>query len=181
MSQSRATQLRSPRDRLVASLYKSWRHDKVAQVIHWRLCHRFKINTEDKWYNHIPEPVLESRKHKILWDFKTQTDNPIEANKPDIVVFNKESKDCHIIDIACPFDTRIDQKLEKYQDLRRELKRLWKCKTVKIVPIINGALGTVQESFKEWLVILDMTGDIELLQRVCLLGTARIVRRVLET
>ena len=108
---------------LAQKYYKSWRHDKVAQVIHWRLCHRFKINREDKWYNHILEPVLESREHKILWDFKIQTDNPIEANKPDIVVFNKESKDCYIIDIACPFDTRIDhktkEKLEKYQDLRR--------------------------------------------------------------
>ena len=100
-----------------------------------------------------------------MWDFKIQTDNPIEANKPDIVVFNKESKDCYIIDIACPFDTRIDhktkEKLEKYQDLRRELKRLWKCKAVKIVPVIIGALGTVQKIFKEWLVILDMNGDIE--------------------
>ena len=170
---------------LAQKYYQSWRHDKVAQVIHWQLCHRFKINREDKWYNHIPEPGLESREHKILWDFKIQTDNPIEANKPDIVVFNKESKDCYIIDVACLFDTSIDhktkEKLEKYQDLPRDLKRLWKCKTVKIVPIIIGALGTVQRSLKEWLVILDMTGDIELLQRVCLLGTARIVRRVLET
>ena len=151
---------------LAQTYYKSWRHDKVAQVIHWRHCHRFKINRED---NHIPEPVLESRKHKILWDFKIQTSNPIEANKPNIVVFNKESKDCYIFNIACPFDTRIDhktkEKLEKYQDLRRELKCLWKCKAVKIVPVIIGALGTVQKIFKEWLVILDMTGDIEPLYR----------------
>ena len=102
-----------------------------------------------------------------------------------LYLINKESKDCYIIDIACPFDKRIDhttkEKLEKYQDLRRELKRLWKCKTVKIVPIIIGALRTVQKSLKEWLVILDIPCDIELLQRVCLLGIARIVRRVLET
>ena len=61
-----------------------------------------------------------------MWDFKIQTDNPIEANKPDIVVFNKESKDCYIIDIACPFDTRIDhktkEKLEKVSGFAERIK-----------------------------------------------------------
>ena len=53
----------------------------------------------------LPEPVLESENSKILWDFKIQTDLPIEANKPDIVVLVKIMRKCFIIDIACPFDT----------------------------------------------------------------------------
>ena len=40
---------------LAQKYYKSWRHDKVVQVIDWRLCRRFKINRDDKWYNHIPD------------------------------------------------------------------------------------------------------------------------------
>ena len=35
-----------------------------------------------------------------LWDFKIQTDNPTEANKPDIVVLSKETRNCYIIDVA---------------------------------------------------------------------------------
>ena len=35
-----------------------------------------------------------------------------------------------------------------------------------------GALGTLPKSFKKWLDVLDMTGDLELLQRACLLGSA---------
>ena len=78
---------------LAQKYYKSLRHDKVAQVIHWRLCHRFKCSREEKWYKYQSQFLHQAREHKILWDFKIQTDNPIEANKPDIVVFNKKIKE----------------------------------------------------------------------------------------
>ena len=46
-------------------------------------------------------------------------------NKPDVVVMDKKEEKCLIIDIARPFDTKIsEEKLEKYQDLKRELKRI---------------------------------------------------------
>ena len=48
--------------------YKIWRHDKVAQVIHWRLCERFGFERNEKWYDHKPERVLESERYKMLWD-----------------------------------------------------------------------------------------------------------------
>ena len=83
----------------------------------------------------------------MLWDFKIQTDQRIDHNKPDIVVFEKQSRSCTIIDIACPFDTRVNskerEKVENYQDLKREVYRLWKCKEVNIIPVVVGALGTV--------------------------------------
>ena len=47
---------------LAQKCYKSWRHDKVTQVIHWRLCEKLGFDKEDKWYNHVPKPVLESKK-----------------------------------------------------------------------------------------------------------------------
>ena len=47
-------------------------------------------------------------------------------NKPDVVVMDKKEGKCLILDIARPFDTKIsEEKLEKYQDLNRELKRIW--------------------------------------------------------
>ena len=124
------------------------------------------------------------RTDKILWDFSIQTDHLIEANRPDIVVLEKTSWKCLLIDIACPFDTRVankeKEKIEKYQDLGRELQRIWKCSDVKIIPVIIGALGTLPKCLPKWLRVLSMTCDIELLQKVCLLGSARILRRVLD-
>ena len=75
----------------------------------------------------------------------------MEHNKPDIVVHNKSKRECIIIDIVCPFDTRIvekeDEKVEKYQDLKYEIKKIWKCKKVTIVPIVIRALGTLSKNF----------------------------------
>ena len=53
------------------------------------------------------------------------------------------------------FDTRIiqkeNEKVEKYQDLKREIKRLGKLKTVSIVPIVIDALGKIRHRFQDWL------------------------------
>ena len=50
------------------------------------------------------------------------------------------------MDFAVPADYRVklkeSKKKDKYQDLARELKKLWKMK-VTIIPIAIGALGTI--------------------------------------
>ena len=48
--------------------------------------------------------------NKLLWDFKIQTDNKVEHNKPDIVVLDKIERKYLIIDVACLFDTRVKGK-----------------------------------------------------------------------
>ena len=63
-------------------------------------------------------------------------------------MLNTEDTTCVILDVACRFDTRVNikekEKIEKYQDLiKREITLIWKCKTVKVVIIIIGALGTL--------------------------------------
>ena len=40
-----------------------------------------------------------------------------------------------------------NEKVEKYQNLARELRRMWEVKT-KVVPIVVGALGTVPLQLK---------------------------------
>ena len=75
--------------------------------------------------------MYECTNNKLLWDFKIQTDNKVEHNKPDIVVLDKTERKCMIIDVTCPFDIRVKdkekEKIENYQDLKRELKRIWNC------------------------------------------------------
>ena len=44
----------------------------------------------------------------VTTDFVT-TDKVIENSRPDIVVLNKITRKCVLIDIACPFDTRINE------------------------------------------------------------------------
>ena len=121
----------------------------------------------------------------MLWDFTIQTDHRLEHNKPDIVVHNKSKREYIIIDIAYPFDTRIVEKeggkVEKYQDLKYEIKRIWKCKKVTIVPIVIGALGTLSKNFCNWMDKIEAREKTDLLQKVCLLGTAKIIRKTVDT
>ena len=73
-------------------------------MIHWLLCKRIALQQQEKWYEHVPERVLDKDGVKILWDFSIQTDHEIEYNKPDIIVHDKMKRECIIIDVACPFD-----------------------------------------------------------------------------
>ena len=83
-------------------------------------------------------------------------------------MMDKKELRCLKIDIARPFDTRIsEEKLEKYQDLKRELKRIWNKEAL-------GALGMVSTSLRKWLQVLGVAKELELLQMLCLLGTASL-------
>ena len=72
-------------------------------------------------------------------------------------------------------------KIEKYQDLKRELKRIWQRQEIVTIPIIIGTLGTVSKNFEQWLRKLDIMVNFSTLQKACLLGSARVLRKVLDT
>ena len=62
-----------------------------------------------------------------------------------------------MIDIARLFDTRIsEEKLEKYQDLKRALKRIWNKEAL-------GSLGMVSTSLRKWLQVPDVAKELELM------------------
>ena len=104
----------------------------------------------DKWYEHEPESVLENEDYKILWDFSIQTDHFIEAWRPDLVVVDRKERSCKLIDLAFPGDSRIEEKekdkTEKYEDLGRELQKIWNAK-VNIIPLVVGSLGAIPKRF----------------------------------
>ena len=107
---------------------------------------------------------MESDGTKFLWDFNIQTDKEIQARTPDLVVLNRRDNQCFIIDITVPNDSGIleKEKIEKYQDLRREIAKLWSLKT-SVVPIVVGALGTVTNNLGKHLKTIGVTAIVELL------------------
>ena len=64
---------------------------------------------------------------------------------PVLVVFEKENNKAIIVDIASPWDDRVYEKIEKYQDLKREIGRLWGIRHLEVVPVVVGALGVVSK------------------------------------
>ena len=64
--------------------------------------------------------------------------------------------------------------------LRREIGRLWQLRKVHVVPVVVGALGSVTKEFDRWMEKLGVPVDVGAVQKTALLGTARILRMVLE-
>ena len=159
------------------------RHDNVAKAVHWELCKKNGLDHVDKWYDHEPESVMENEKCKILWDFTIQTDRMIGARRPDITIVNKETRECQLIDIACPGDNKVaekeDEKIDKYRDLAREVSKLWNVK-VAIIPLVIGALGTVPTMLESRIKEIGISIKTAQIQKTVLIGTARILRKVLE-
>jgi len=56
---------------------------------------------------------------------------------------------------------------------------MWNIRTVLVVPIVVRSLGRVTKNSDKWLGKLNIKISISLLQQTTLLGTARILRKVL--
>ena len=160
------------------------RHDNVGRLLHWKLCGKLLFENGEKWYEHEPDTVLENESYKILWDMNLQCDYVIQARRPDIVVIDKKEKCAKIIDVAIPGDTRISdkeqEKIDKYQNIRREIQRIWKLNKVVVVPIVIGTLGCVTKNLEKYIEKIGIEVQIAELQKTTLLGSARILRKTLE-
>lgn len=168
---------------LAQNQYKK-RHDSVAKALHWSLCKKHQLPCSNKWYEHQPEGVIENDQAKVLWDYGIRTDRVIRANRPDVTLIDKVKKKVSLIDVAVPWDTRVEEKerekIDKYQDLKIEIRRIWDM-PVEIVPIIIGTLGTIPRSLKRNLEKLEAEVAPGLMQKSVILETAHIIRRVMDS
>ena len=118
-----------------------------------------------------------------MWNVNIQTDHVIEVRRPDLVVVDKKKRGCKIIDFAFPGDSRIEEKekdkIEKYQDLGRELQKIWNVK-VKIIPLVVSSLGAIPKQFGNRLKEIGITAVTAQVQKTALLEAARISRKVIE-
>ena len=62
------------------------------------------------WYEHIPKSVVHNVRVKILWNVCIQCDHVIEARRPDFVIISNEDKNCFVVDVAIPGDSRLSEK-----------------------------------------------------------------------
>ena len=119
----------------------------------------------------------------MLYDFNIYTDKKITHRRPDLVIHKKKEGETLVIDFACPMDHNVDakekEKIDKYQELKFELQKLWKTK-IKIIPIVIGALGTVSNNLEKYLKNIGLDdGEVRVhqLQKCVLLKTGKIIRK----
>ena len=143
-----------------------------------------EIERSEKWHEYAPDGVVENEEVKTLWDVMIQCGREIKARKPDIVVMNKNERSCAITDIGIPGDIRVSKKregkIERYQELNREIKRMWNIRSIKIIPVVVVAFGSTSKKLKNCLKELGIVISTVLLQKTTLLGTAHLLRKVLD-
>jgi hypothetical protein len=69
-------------------------------------------------------------------------------------------------------------KLLKYKDLTIEIQLMWNVKT-KVIPVITGATRTISKSFRKYVSNIPEKYEVKELQKIAILGTAHILRKVL--
>ena len=81
-------------------------------------------------------------------------------------------------------DTRVydkeQEKIEKYSLLKNEVAKLWQMKKVAEIVIVVGVLGTIATKFEKYIESLGIEIRLQHVQKSALLGTARIIRKVLS-
>ena len=118
-----------------------------------------------------------------MWDIPVNTDRTITANRPDIIVKDSVNSTCKLIDMTVPSYRNIAlkeiEKESKYKDLELEIQRMWHMKTV-VIPVIVGALGTVKKGIVENIKKVSERATVTEIQKIYILGSARILRKVLS-
>ena len=100
-----------------------------------------------------------------------------------MIFIDKKHHECQIIDFAISCETRVDdkkvEKIEKYLDLVRELKKVWNMKVI-VVPLEVGALVPPAKELEKRLNTIGIEIQISELQKTALIHTSRILRKVIE-
>ena len=161
------------------------RHNNAAAYLHWSICKDHDIEMTDKWYQHQPETVMHNKDNNItiMCGMQVNTDSTTTASRPDIIVKDSVNSTCKLIDMTVPSDRNITLKeIEKkstYKDLELEIQRMCHMKTV-VIPVVVRALGTVKTGMVENIKKVSETATVTEIQKICILGSARILRKVLS-
>ena len=72
------------------------------------------------------------------------------------------------------------EKIERYLELKREIKRMWDIRSIKIIPVVVETLGSTSKKLKKYIEELEVAISTALPQKTALLGTARILRKAID-
>ncbi|CAG9815370.1 unnamed protein product [Phaedon cochleariae] len=131
------------------------------------------------------ESVVENEKCRIYWNFSFPTLRQIQANKPDVVLLDHQTKAMFGIEFSAPVEPNTvlkeEDKRTKYRDLLFGLRRLYPDHSVELVILIIGSLGGTRHTLlSEILKIPACSDKAHILaggmQKAVILGSLRLLR-----
>ena len=161
------------------------RHDRMGLRVYWEVCRKYGVKCAGKWWEETPEEVRISKdgKFEIWWDKSVNTAEQLEHNRPDLVIINREKGLWTIVDFCVPVDKNVlkreQDKIDTYSPLAYQIRKMHKVKT-RIVPVVIGSLGVVSKRLKGYIDELGIPDVIGGLQTSVLIGTSKVLRKVLN-
>ena len=102
-----------------------------------------------------------------------------------MVLKHKKEESALLIDVSVLNDFGLNateiRKMTKCQDLKNEVKRIWKLKKDKIIPVIVGATGMMKKTLTEHYKIIPGNIIPNELQVEAVRGSVNILKKVLGT
>ena len=90
--------------------------------------------------------------YEYWWNVPIKTSTKLPHSKPDILIWNKKTKTCSVIEISCPADVNItrktNEKLQKYAPLLRNPQMMYNDYKFQMIPFIIGAFGFALSDLK---------------------------------
>ena len=125
---------------------------------------------------------------ELWWDKKIHATNKVEHSRPDLIIWDRKTKKCKIIDFSVPLDGNVTrkeiEKVNNYVPLVNKLQQMYRDYTYKIIPVVIGTSGTVSLSLKEHLKAVVITSDItkfvRRLQNAAIVGSVKTVKTLLK-
>ena len=128
--------------KLSLNLYTSHRHDQIVRIL-------YSETMDTKLKGSSPTVSIKGNT-ETWWNKPISTVNKVPHNRPDIKVWDKETKQCTIIEISVPLDmnavTKEIKKNDTYMTLINELQQMNPEYRLTLVPVIVGCLGAVPKT-----------------------------------
>ena len=114
-------------------------------VLYYHLCRKLGLKVFKPWE---PIPVVqENDRARLMWDVSSPTDRALVHWCPDITLTLKESKSTLLLQMACCYDSLLEErqkeKQQKYEQLAADLALQFPGNKVKSVPLVIGDLGSI--------------------------------------
>ena len=171
-----------------ARYYLPLRHDALANYV---LKEIIKKNHPHYKYQESREPeyVKKIENKEYWWNLPIKTITKVPHNKPDIIIWDKLKKVCTIIEVSCPSDvnisSKIQEKLNNYAALLRNMQILYRDYRFEFLPIIVGALGYMPKCLFKYMEDLGFQKNeakkhIHTMQKIVTSGTVKICKTFLN-
>ena len=156
----------------------------MSKVTHWELCKKLKFDLANNLYA-LPKICPREWDAQTPFGFWDTNRSPyLSQITRSCNSQQKKKRTCRIVDFPVPADHKVklkeSKKKNKYVDAAKELKKLWNMK-VTVIPIVIYALGSVTKGLVQEVENLEITRWVETIKTTALLGSAKTLRRVLET